>query len=264
MFTVLPHFVLRYRQMHPEVARDALLATQGGLSLERCAVICHLSPMALYRLICALGQQSVVTVLTRCGLPLPGYFLADEKHSHCRTDKVYLPTMVHGRVIWHLGYTMEASAAAFTESYQEFQHAALYKDPTYRVRGILTDGFDSTVKSLRTLFPGARLGNCLRHAITKLPGKLAAIASPVRKALRSQFHTLLYRARQRKGLRVFALGQRLRHFADHVAHTAGTANGARMRRWFQDKKAGWYVVLADPQIPVTSSPRHDSLYAGGE
>jgi hypothetical protein len=71
VFTVLPHFVLRYRQMRPEVARDALLATHGGLSLERCAVIGHLSPMALYRLICALGQQSVVTVLTRCGLPLP-------------------------------------------------------------------------------------------------------------------------------------------------------------------------------------------------
>ena len=43
--------------------------------------------MALYRLLCALGQQSVVTVLTRCGLPLPPYFLADEKHSHCLTDK---------------------------------------------------------------------------------------------------------------------------------------------------------------------------------
>ena len=68
---------------------------------------------------------------------------------------------------------------------------------------------------MRTLFPGARLGNCLRHALLKLPKKLTAIASPVRKALRSQFHTLLYRARQRKGLRVFALSQRLRHFADH-------------------------------------------------
>ena len=32
VFTVLPHFVLRYRQMRPEVARDALLATHGGLS----------------------------------------------------------------------------------------------------------------------------------------------------------------------------------------------------------------------------------------
>jgi hypothetical protein len=253
VFTVLPHFILRYRQMRPDMARDALLATHGGLSLELCAVICHVSPMSLYRLICALGHQSVVTVLTRCGLPLPIYFLADEKHSHCLTEKVYLPTIVSGRVIWHLGYTEAASAAAFTQSYQAFQRAASQLEPSYRVRGILTDGFDSTTKSLRTLFPGARLGNCLRHALIKLPKKLAAIAPPVRRALRSQFHTLWSRARQRRGLRVFALGQRLRHFADHVTHTAGTTNGARVRRWFQDKKAGWYAVLADPQMPVTST-----------
>src|SRR5262245_18379168 len=253
VFTVLPHFVLGYRQSGPEVARDALLATHGGLSLELCAVLYDISPMALYRLVCALGGQSVVMVLTRCGLPLPTYFLADEKHSRCLTAKVYLPTIVCGRVIWHLGYTEEASAAAFTQSYGVFQRAAAQQEPSYRVKGVLIDGFDSTAKSLRTLFPGARLGNCLRHAINKLPGKLAAIASPVRKALRSQFHTLLYRARQRKGLRVFALGQRLRYFVDHVTHTAGAANGARVRRWVQDKKAGWYAVLADPQRPVTST-----------
>jgi len=54
VFTVLPHFVLRYRSMRPEVARDVLLATHGGLSLELCAVIGHISPMALYRLVCAI------------------------------------------------------------------------------------------------------------------------------------------------------------------------------------------------------------------
>src|SRR5499426_3434553 len=253
VFTVLPHFVLRYRQMPPEVARDALLATQGGLSLELCAVLYHLSPMALSRLVCAFGHHSLVTVLTRCGLPLPVYFLADEKHSRCLTDKVYLPTIVCGRVLWHLGYTEAASTAAFTQSYRAFQQAALQQEPSYRVRGILTDGFDSTTSSMRTLFPGARLGNCLRHAINKLPGKRTSIASPVRKALRSQFHTLLYRARQRQGLRVFALGQRLRHFADRVTQSAGEANGERVRRWFHEKKAGWYVVLADPQMPVTST-----------
>jgi hypothetical protein len=64
---------------------------------------------------------------------------------------------------------------------------------------------------------------------------------------------LLHRARQRKGLRVFALGQRLRHFVDHVTATAGTANGKRVRRWVQEKKAGWYAVLADPQMPVAST-----------
>ena len=44
VFTVLPHFVLRYRQRQPEAARDALLATHGGLSLERCAMSCHSRP----------------------------------------------------------------------------------------------------------------------------------------------------------------------------------------------------------------------------
>src|SRR5919108_5023358 len=130
VFTVLPHFVLRSRQMRPEAARDALLATHGGLSLEWCAVLYHISPMALYRLVCALGQQSLVGVLTRCGLPLPVYFLADEKHSHCLTDKVYLPTIVCGRVLWHVGYTTEASTAAFTESYGAFQRIASQQEPS--------------------------------------------------------------------------------------------------------------------------------------
>ncbi len=252
VFTVLPHFVLRYRQMRPEVARDAVLATHGGLSLERCAVLYHLSPMALYRVVCALGQQSWVHVLTRCSVPLPVYILADEKHSTCLTAKVYLPTIVSGRVIWHLGSTKHASTAALTQSSQAFQRAAVQQEPTYRVRGMLTDGFDSTNSSMRALFPGARLGTCLRHALHQLPQKLGALASPGRQALRSQLHTLLYRARQRKHLRGVALGQRLRHFADQVTNTAGAANGARVRQWFQEKKAGWYAVLADPQRPATS------------
>jgi hypothetical protein len=89
----------------------------------------------------------------------------------------------------------------------------------------------------------------------KLPGKLTAIASPVRKALRSQFHTLLYKARQQRGLRVFALGQRLRRFADHVATTAGTANGKRVRQWFQEKlrrEAAWRNVVTPEGIQVPS------------
>src|SRR5215475_5957584 len=99
VFTVLPHFVLRYRQMRPEVARDALLATHGGLSLELCAVIGHVSPMALYRLVCALSHQSLVAVLTRCGGGRPTCFLAVYFNGRGLTEKVYLPTIVRGRVL---------------------------------------------------------------------------------------------------------------------------------------------------------------------
>jgi len=230
-----------------------LLATHGGLSLELCAVIGHISPMALYRLVCALGQQSLVAVLTRCELPLPGYILADEKHSHCLTDKVYLPTIVHGRVIWHLGYSASKSAAAFTASYGDFQRAALQVEPSYQVQGALTDGFESTTSSMRTLFPGARLGYCLRHALNKLPSKLVGVSAPVRKGLRAKFHSLLHRCRQRTSLRVVALGQRLRHFADHITAAVGQEHGERVRQWFQAKMAGWYAVLADPKMPASST-----------
>src|SRR3989475_4084803 len=236
VFTVLPHFVLRYRSMRPEVARDVLLATQGGLSLELCAVIGLISPMALYRLVCAFGYQSLVGVLTRCGLPLPTSILADEKHSRCLTERVYLPTIVRGRVIWHLGYSASKSAAAFTASDGEFHRVAHQEDPSYQVKGALTDGFDSTTSSMWALFPGARLGNCLRHALNKLPDKLIGLAAPVRQGLRAKFHTLLHRCRQRTSLRVVALGQRLRRFAEHISHTVGEDHGKRVRNWFSNSR----------------------------
>jgi hypothetical protein len=209
--------------------------------------------MALSRLVGSFGHQGLVTVLRRCAFPRPVDVLADEQHTDCLTDKVSLPTIVSGRVLGHLGYSEAASATALTESSQVFQGAALDQEPTSRVKGALTDGFDSTTKSMRTLLPGVRLGYCLRHALLKLPKKRAAVTSPVRQALRTQLHTLGSRARQRKGWRVFALGQRLRHFVDHVTATAGPATGARVRRWVQDTKAGWYAVLADPRMPVTST-----------
>ena len=102
---------------------------------------------------------------------------SDEKHSKCLTECVYLPTIVSSRVLWHLGYSEFKSAVAFTESYGQFQRAALEHEPSYRVQGALIDGFDSTTKSMRMLFPGARLGYCLRHALNKLPDKLVSLAA---------------------------------------------------------------------------------------
>jgi len=98
VFTVLPHFVLRYRKMKASIAKKALLATHGGLSLEICAIIENVCPMAIYRMVCWIGRANLVRLLTRCHLPLPTYFIADEKHTHCLDKRVYLPTIGCGRV----------------------------------------------------------------------------------------------------------------------------------------------------------------------
>jgi hypothetical protein len=209
--------------------------------------------MALYRVMCALGQHRLVAVLTRCALPRPASILADAKHSKCLTARVYLPTIVSGRVIWPLGYSDAKSVVAFTESYGQFQRAALAHEPSYQVRGALTDGFDSTVNSMRPLFPKARLGFCLRHALNKLPDKLVGVSAAVRQGLRSQCHALLHGCRQRTSLRVVALGQRLRHFAKRLDATVGEAHGERVRHWCEAKKAGWYAGREDPKMPAMST-----------
>jgi hypothetical protein len=254
VFTILPHFVLRYRSMSPEHAKQALLAVYGGLSLEWTAmVVPEVSPMGVYRLLCSIGHASLVSVLVRCGLPLPRYFLADEKHSTCLSMKVYLPTIVSGRVIWHLGYTTDKSAASFQRSYAVFQQAALRHEPGYSPKGIGTDGFDSTRLSLGALFPKTPLGNCWRHAAHRLGQKLHTVSKTVRETLSREFYALLQRARGTKLLPVFTFGQKLRRFADKVTKEAGEAIGKRIRDWFQTRKPGWFVLVNDPQIPTTST-----------
>jgi len=254
VFTVLPHFVLRYRQMKPEIAKRALMATHGGLSLELCAVIENVCPMAIYRLVCSIGRHCLVELGTRCHLPLPQYFIADEKHSHCLSKRVYLPTIGCGRVIWHLGYTSSKSVEAFADSYGEFQQAAKAIDPSYQAQGILTDGFDSTKKSLSQLFPLAKLANCMLHATFKLPSQIKEVTKAMRRTLCGQFRQIFFVNSARKTPNNRSLSQRLRRFVQQVTHLAGEENGTRVRKWIARKKAGWYVLFEDANIPKTTTP----------
>jgi hypothetical protein len=115
--------------MPPAVARHVLVALDGGLRLELCAVLGPLSLRALYRLVCAFGHARLGTVWTRCGLPLPTYVLADAKPSHCLTDTVYWLTMVRRRMLWQLGYPPAARAAAGPASSQMCPRAAVPQEP---------------------------------------------------------------------------------------------------------------------------------------
>jgi len=252
-FTILPHFVLRYRKMPPDIAEKALIATTGGLSLELCSVLFNISAMSLYRLVCAIGRQPLVHFLCRCRLPLPKYILADEKHSKCRADKIYLPTISNGRVVWHLGYATNKSADAFMESYGQFKQCGESVDPDYQVKGILTDGFESTIKSLSTLFPFARIGNCILHAAKKVRGKLKDIPSSLREDLSFQFFDIFKESNERSGLKVFSFAQKLRHFVKKVTKVAGIENGKRIAQWVKEKKDGWFAILEKPELPGTST-----------
>jgi hypothetical protein len=103
-------------------------------------------PMAIYRLVCALGRQGRVPVLTRCGLPLPPNFLADEKQSHCRAEKIYVPTVVSGRLIWHVGYSTDKSARPL-----HARMAPIAKPPGSVTRPMTSGGFCRTALTARAI-----------------------------------------------------------------------------------------------------------------
>jgi hypothetical protein len=209
--------------------------------------------MAIYRLMCAIGRTYLVTLLTLCKLPLPIYFHADEKHSHCLSKKVYLPAIVCGRVIWHLGYTTDKSAEAFEDSYAGFQQAALEVEPSYGVKGVLTDGFESTIKSMHTLFPEATTGNCLLHAAMRIPSKLRSVSKTLRVTLSHEFYQIFEKCQEAKTNCVRSLGQKLRRFCEKVTQTAGVANGENLHAWICKRKAGWYALFRDANMPTTST-----------
>ena len=132
--------------------------------------------------------------------------------------------------------------------------------------GGLPEGWDSPTHRRRTRWPGARRGNGLGHALTPLPPPRAALPSPLRQAWHAHCHPLRHRARQRKGGRVLARGQRLRPVADRGTAPAGTANGERGRRGCQATQAGGEAVREAPQRPATSTlvaPAHHALERTG-
>jgi len=137
--------------------------------------------------------------------------------------------------------TMSQSAAALTESYGVFQRAALKHKPSYRVQGALTDGFDSTTRSLRTLFPGARLGyacvmpSTSAEQIDRSVGTGAYGLAPSSSIPCST----LSPAKKLTGGGAWPTATPLcRSHRDRC----GQEHGERVRHWFQDKKAGWYAV----------------------
>jgi len=59
-------------------------------------------------------------------------------------------------------------------------------------------------------------------------------------------------ARERKELKIFSFGQKLRRFKEAVLQAAGPLNAERISDWIRRKKSGWFSVLSCPDMPATT------------
>ena len=251
-WSILPEFALRYTGLPPAKAWKCLYNSYYGASLEVNSSLFGVPVMQSYNYICAIGRNNLVKMLTNCGLPLPKYLISDEKHAKCQSEAVYLPTIVSGRVLWHLGYCESLSETSLTENYGIFKESAQKILPGYSPDGTLSDGFTSTQNSMSNNYEKATKGICLFHASLLINRKLKKQLGGNAETLSKKFFNIIARFNEKELLAVFKVGQRIRRFKEELNKVAGDA-AADIIDWINRKKAGWMKTMQIKDMPKTTT-----------
>jgi len=231
--------------MHSEVARNGPAGERmvGSEVWSVCAVILSYLPLALYRLVCAFGTR-VVTVLTR--VDCPGHLLlADEKHSPL-SDRQSVPAHhCQWPCIGHLGDTERPVRQSLLSPLRS-------SNARWSTRADLSGPGDSDrmVRQHHQEHAQLFLVRVLATVSARdqqAPKKRVAIASPLRKALRSTVYTVLHRARRGRLTGVCARPAVTPLRRTTAPTTAGTANGEARTTMVPGQESG--LVAVGSQTP---------------
>ena len=91
--------------------------------------------------------------------------IADEKHTRCRGQRVFIPTTVADNCILGAEVVEAADTETLTDGYQVFADEAGPLDPAYAPQTVNTDGWQPTQAAWKTLFPSITLVLCFFHAV---------------------------------------------------------------------------------------------------
>ena len=205
--------------------------------------------MAPHRLLCALATSVLGALLTRCGLPLPTYVLADEKHSRCLAAKVYLPTivMVGGWGIW--GTPRRPVQWLLPSPMACFNAPRLNKNRRIGSQGPSPRALTAPPQSLRDALPGGRgplPAPRPQPTPEETPSERVASA-PVSPHAVPHLVVPGTAAQELAGL---CAGQRLRHLRPRRAQSREGQWGARPTL-VPGQENRLVYGLADPQLPAT-------------
>ena len=124
--------------------------------------------MYFFRIEQHLSRYSIVGTTIRNPNNLPEDIVADEKHSRILGQKVYVATTVAKECILGASIAADAGESALTKAYNVFKQETEIKHPDYAPRTVNTDGWKSTQKAWKKLFPLITLISCFLHVYIKV------------------------------------------------------------------------------------------------
>ena len=167
-YTVRPSFIMPYMTALVKDVEGPLLLRKYDVPFWVMAKLFGRNHMYWYRMERGLGRNSVVGTTIQKAEDLPQHLVADEKHTWAEGEKVYVACTVAKECILGVSVAENAGEEALTKSYGVFKGEALRMDPDYAPLTACTDGWASTQKAWKALFPMIALVTCFLHVFIKI------------------------------------------------------------------------------------------------
>lgn len=167
-YTIAPCDLLPYMTGMVDDVEKALFLKQFGVPDWALTDVFGRNDSYWYRQAGSFGRYNVVGTTVKDKEKMPEDVLADEKHAKAHGGKWYIGTTVAQECILGVSVSTTADAKGLTEAYGQFKEESQQLLPDYTPKTVNTDGWASTGKAWKTLFPTVTIILCFLHAFIKI------------------------------------------------------------------------------------------------
>lgn len=167
-YTIHPCFIYPYLGESTLFLSKALSLRKYNVPYSAIAFHYGKDAMFWYRLEMSLARNNLVGTTIKRKETLPQHLLVDEHHCYLLGKKIYICTVIAPHCF--LGSTISTSAdfEGFYQAYRKFKQEMNVLHPTHKLLTINVDGYHSTTKSMKELFPNTTLIPCFLHGFLKI------------------------------------------------------------------------------------------------
>lgn len=167
-FTIRPSFVMPYMTGLTDEIAKALFLRKFGVPFWALSHVFGKDAMYWYRIEQSLGRNSIIGTTVRNPDDIPEHLAADEKHTRCLGDKVYVATTVGNQCILGASIAEDAGEEALKRAYKVFKDECRCLKPDYSPATVNIDGWAATRKAWSFLFTTVVIICCFLHVYIRI------------------------------------------------------------------------------------------------
>jgi len=168
VFTIAPSTVMPYFVGMTDEIEKALFLRRFDVPFWALTYLFGRDDQYWYRLENHFGRYNLVQTTVKDPEKLPKHLLADEKVTWQNGEEVVIATTVGDDCVLGASVALGIDTANLTEAYQHFKEEAQQLNPEYQPETVNTDGWETTQKVWRSLFPLVIIIECFLHAFIKI------------------------------------------------------------------------------------------------